>query len=520
MAAIEGGRPHTAAPRRIGIGRRLVVAGQLMMGLRTHDFRAAGTFVKMKFGKPMSLSVLPSFAGWVLKQMFVDIPEAVAEVRFADKLDNTPLWLTIPNPLANHPWAQDADARLPDEVDTLVIGAGMTGGALAYHWGRHAPAERHLAVLEMDDPASGASGRNGGSLVMGRFFHMVRKLLEDYWERTDQHGGAGYRTALATRFAEAYCAAAYRNAEMIVDTIRSEGIDCDHTRNGWIQLRDGSQQQDLDESVRLAEQYGFTDWARIRPAEIERLSGLVSATDSGISQRAGQYHPAKWVWGLFRVALTRPNVRLYTRTKVLRVVDAGEAYEVHTSRGTIRARHVVSATEAYTAALHPQFARALEPFQTQLCAVQASPPRLKPGITVSSPTWFGERRGDTVILGSDETRIPDRAAGQNKPSRWITKFVLGEVQRYAGRFPMRVVNEWSGSVGFTVDQFPMVGVWDGKRQYVVGGMCGSGTGVSFNASRCVVNRILGRTGEQDDYPAEFFAPSRLLSPATHPWPKA
>lgn len=72
-------------------------------------------------------------------------------------------------------------------------------------------------------------------------------------------------------------------------------------------------------------------------------------------------------------------------------------------------------------------------------------------------------------------------------------------------------------MSYTPDEYPIVGVMDGHRQYIIGGMNGSGTGVSFNACRCVVNRILGLTDEPDDYPAEYFAPSRLLDPQQHNW---
>lgn len=505
-------------PRRVGLARRVAVATGLILGLRRHDFRAARTMMKMKYGPGYGGLDYPRFGLWVLRQMFIDLPQAMATARFSPNLDRTPYWLTLPNPLTNHPWAATPDAALPKATDTLVIGAGMTGGALAYHWSKSAPADRQLVVLEMNDPSTGASGRNGGSLVMGRYFAMVKKLLEDYWAETSQHGDAAARSRLAVRFAGAYCASAYRNAEMIAETVANEGIDCDYRRNGWIQLRDESQQEALTESVDLANHYGFTDWARITPAEIERLSRVLSPTDAGFSRKAGQYHPAKWVWSLLDRALKATNVQLFTRTKVTGIEDCGDSYLVRTTRGDISARHVVLATEAYTANLARQFSGKLQPVQTQLCALDARPKGLSSFITVSSSSWFGERRDGKVVLGSDETTLPDRLAGQNKPSRWITKFVLGEVQRFTGRFDMVVQNEWSGSVGFTVDQFPVVGSLDGKRQYIIGGMCGSGTGVSFNASRCIVNRILGRSDEQDDYPPEFFAPSRLLDPARHPWP--
>jgi glycine/D-amino acid oxidase-like deaminating enzyme len=126
-----------------------------------------------------------------------------------------------------------------------------------------------------------------------------------------------------------------------------------------------------------------------------------------------------------------------------------------------------------------------------------------------------------VLIGSDATRVPDREAGRIRPSRFITKFLAGEMKRYYQDDPYHyhVTHEWSGTPGFTPDEFPVVGLLDDKRQYIIGGQCGSGTGVSFNAARCICNRILGITDEPDDYPAEYFAPSRLLDPQGHPWPR-
>ena len=51
-----------------------------------------------------------------------------------------------------------------------------------------------------------------------------------------------------------------------------------------------------------------------------------------------------------------------------------------------------------------------------------------------------------------------------------------------------------------------------------GGMCGSGTAVSFNSARHVVQQILQLEGP-DDYPAAYFAPTRVLDPHNHPWPE-
>ena len=63
-----------------------------------------------------------------------------------------------------------------------------------------------------------------------------------------------------------------------------------------------------------------------------------------------------------------------------------------------------------------------------------------------------------------------------------------------------------------------MGSIDGEGRWIVAGMCGSGSGVSFNGARCIVNRILELDDEPDDYPEPYFAPSRLLDPSNHNWP--
>src|SRR6185503_2197336 len=97
-------------------------------------------------------------------------------------VSKTPVWLAEGNPLANHPWSLNPGAQLPPRAAVVVIGAGFTGGSLAYHGAKHRGRDL-LVVLEMDDPATGASGRNGGEVVMGRYFAMVYKSVLNHLPR-------------------------------------------------------------------------------------------------------------------------------------------------------------------------------------------------------------------------------------------------------------------------------------------------------------------------------------------------
>lgn len=88
----------------------------------------------------------------------------------------------------------------------------------------------------------------------------------------------------------------------------------------------------------------------------EMLSGVKGAKGA-FSFTAGSVWPYKLVMHLLRLAVGR-GVNLQTRTPVLRVAeerDEDGRWIVETPRGSVKARKVVYATNAYTAGLAPQY---------------------------------------------------------------------------------------------------------------------------------------------------------------------
>jgi glycine/D-amino acid oxidase-like deaminating enzyme len=497
--------------------RRLRVGLGLLFGVRGHDFRAGRSYMNLVYGQhPWPVRIL-RMCGWTLGQVFSTIPQALTSVTFADRVSKTPIWLAEGNPLANHPWGTDAQARLPEAVHTVIIGAGMTGASCAYHWSKQAGDETAI-VLEMEDPAWGASGRNEGLVVMGRYFAMVQNSVRRHLEKARPQLQADEQEQLSSQFAAAYCRSAYKNADLIEQTIRDEEFECDYQRSGWIQANDQAGQPALRASIEAGTEHGFDDWTLVTPQEVWEKGGMKVDAPAGFSRQAASFHPAKWVWSLLRKAMEKPNVQLFSRTKVTGVEAKGDLYLVHTDRGTIKAQAIINAVESHTAMLHKRCGEFIHPVQTQAASGAGGPESMKPHVGLSGRRGFFGRHGDDkVLVGSDSSRVPAHRANCNNPSRFLTKFLMGELHRYFGRSHVHVTHEWSGTPGFTDDEFPVVGLLDDKNQYIIGGMCGSGTAVSFNAARHIVQQILAVDGP-DDYPAAYFAPSRLLDPGNHPWP--
>ena len=487
---------------------RIQTVFELIAGLRRHDFRAARTWINTFYpGRAWPVRLL-LFLQWALHAIWVEIPETARWATLAKPLSRTPIWLADGDPFDNHPFSKEPAARLPEQVEVVVIGAGMVGAAAAYHWSKLGTAP--LVVIEMNGVASGSAGRNEGLVVMGRYYYYVHATTLDFLTRTRPDLDEAARDRRAHEFAAAYARAAYANGEMIAETIEREGIDCEYKRRGWVQVPGASGLERLNASTRMAEERGFRDWVKIPSGEVFDRAGLKTDRPAGFSIGAATWHPAKWVWGLMRIALSSPSVRLYTRTKVLRVEDEGDWYAVHTQRGIVRTRYLINATESHTPLLFPGFHDKIIPMQTQAAWGASDGGTMKANVGISSDRAFFGRHGNGILFGSDATRVPDHEAGRNQPSRFITRFLLTEMKPQFNVQRVEVAHEWSGTVSYTPDEFPIVGLMDGKRMYMVGGMAGSGSGVSFNGARHVVHKILGIEGP-DYYPEEYFSPKRLMA---------
>ena len=59
---------------------------------------------------------------------------------------------------------------------------------------------------------------------------------------------------------------------------------------------------------------------------------------------------------------------------------------------------------------------------------------MQPHVGISGTRAFFGRHEGRVMIGSDATRVPDREAGRIQPSRFITKFLLGEMKRRHSHF--------------------------------------------------------------------------------------
>ena len=433
-------------------------------------------------------------------------------------LNDEPFWFRGGHPLANY----QSRPALPESAEVVVIGAGLTGASAAYHLGT-APAgqtPRRFVVIDKADPAGEASGRNGGSfqLIPENSVGVYQGIANERMAFLQRcYGGMPSHVLQAegARQAALVLGLALRNRNALRDIIQRENIDCDFSPRGWLHLAHSEvAEQVICEEATFAAQHRhlFEIWPR---RKILEEVGMKSDFLARFVPDDGTYHPFKYVCGLIGVALNA-GVELYTRTRVSAVESASaDAHRVVTERGTIVARRVIVATNAFTAELFPALG-AIRPRQSQVMVTEHAPDRTRGRVvtTEDGPAFFSQPRDGArdgrapLLLGGGQDRPME-----NPSSRRRSPQVHALLLRLRDRFFPELHGqppsaEWVGPMAFTPDQLPVIGF---LRPGVIIAAGFNGYGGSYTTAAGQAAAHMALTGTAPAWvPADVFSPRRLL----------
>jgi glycine/D-amino acid oxidase-like deaminating enzyme len=364
------------------------------------------------------------------------------------------------------------DAR----ADVCIVGAGYTGLWTAYHLLRGDPS-LSVVVIEREIAGFGASGRNGG-WCSALFPASAAKL-------TRRHGAGA---------AEAMGAAMRETVDDVGKVVAEEGIACDWVKGGTVTLARTPVQL-----RRARTEPGFLD-----ATQASALVGATNVLGGSFTPDCARVQPARLVRGLAR-AVERRGGRIHERTAARRI---GPRHVV-TDRGTVRARTVVRATEAWSAQLSP---RSVVPVYSLIVATRPLSAEFWAAAGLAGGQTFTDGR-HLIVYG--QRTADDRLVfgGRGAPYHWRSAirpgFDLDERVftglRAAARdlFPALVEDDfthaWGGPLGIPRDWHAGVGFGpDGVG--AAGGYVGDGVGTSQLAGRTLAAMILGRDDPVTELP--------------------
>ena len=235
----------------------------------------------------------------------------------------TPFWL-------DDPQRPQPTSALTDTInaDLVVIGAGFTGLWTAY-LAKEADSSLDVALLEAEEVAIGASGRNGG---------FVAASLTHGFENVRNHWPKELSTLTAMGQA---------NLDEIEVTVKRLEIDCDFLRSGELLVALEPYQEvelhnQVEQSAAFDEKFVWLDQRQTRSMVNSPLylGGLYN--QKGVAL----VNPAQLAWGLRRACL-KLGVRLYESTPVLSLEEEDKVIKVNTAYGHVQAKRVAIATNAF-----------------------------------------------------------------------------------------------------------------------------------------------------------------------------
>jgi glycine/D-amino acid oxidase-like deaminating enzyme len=384
---------------------------------------------------------------------------------------------------------------LPTFTDVAIIGGGYTGLAAARQLARRGA---DVTVLEQHHLGWGASSRNGGFVLQGfkpEMEELARMVGSDRAKRMFQ------LTLEAMRLLERL--------------ITEEEIACDFSHCGALTLAaKQSHMPGLEQSADFLRHQLRYETELLARADLSREIGSARYYGALLDPGGCSLQPAKYVRGL-ALAAERAGARLLEQTEVTGVRKRGTLFEVQTSRGSLRARDVLAATNGYTPPALAKLRRRVIPIGSYIIATEPLTDelagRLIPRGRVLSDTknllyYFRLSPDKRMVFGGRASFTPASA----RRSAAILRKGMAEV--FPELAKSRVEYAWSGRVAYPIDHLPHAGQLGGIHYSM--GYCGHGVALAtYLGTR--MGEVIAGSGQLPDLGGKRFRAIPLFN--GFPW---
>lgn len=320
--------------------------------------------------------------------------------------------------------------------DVLVVGAGIAGAVAAL---RLQAEGVNVAIIDADEPGSGATGRSGGFIVPSFSAVSPRQLYNSR--------GAG---------AEKLLGEIAGSADLLFQLVKEYDIDCGGGQGGWFQPvhseagLEGSR-QDLDLWRAVGADIDILD-----AAETCRRTGLEGYRGSLLAHSGGAVHPVKLIYGLLRAATER-GAKLHTHCRARGIERRDGRWWANTEQGTITGERLLVCTNARSADLGLE--RCIVPLRVCQVATKPLGPSAREGLIGQGQSVADTRRNLFTYRFDEQWRL---ITGAMPVLPMLNTEALGKAlaSRLARSLNLAQVPEieylWFGQASVTHDRLPAI----------------------------------------------------------------
>lgn len=361
--------------------------------------------------------------------------------------------------------------------DVAIVGGGFTGVSAMLHL-----AERgyDVALIEANRIGWGASGRNGGQLIDGFVeSHRIEKRLgADAAKIT-------YQMGLDCR-------------DIVLQRIEKYSIDCD-LKLGYIELAlTNSHVGDLKSWLAAKQQAGYPHAMKfLGRDELHTAVGSDRYLAGLVNMGNGHLHPLNLCTGEAAAAVAI-GATIFEQSPVTKICH-GDKPAVMTATGTVHAKKILLAGNAYLGRTEPRLRGKVIPVGSYMMATEPLPAELRNELLPQDMACVDIRSAlDYFRLSADgrmlwggmcnySGRVPKSISASLRPS--MLK-VFPQLEQ------ARIDYEWGGDIAISLNRVPQFGRIEGNTYYVQG-YSGHGVAPTHIAGKILADIVAGESEQFD-----------------------
>ena len=353
------------------------------------------------------------------------------------------------------------------EVDFLVVGAGLVGGAAAYF--AHHGHGRDVVVTDARAAGLGASGRNAGFMISG---------LDTFYHRAiEQYGHAVAREMWAL---------SARSLALWRSFVQSSDRHVPLNECGSLLLAETPEEaKELESTARALDKDGIEiNYHSRDPLGRGYHAGIEQPLDAGVQP-----------YLLTRSIMAQSGAELIANNEVYAIECADERVTVYTRRHRFLARHVLLCTNAWSPQLDPYFVGKVVPTRAQCLVTEPLEHNPLPwcGYSDYGYMYYRSTFDGRFLLGGGRRHFQSQENGtsEDRLNPHVQAFLDSYLRKYFPDVTAPVAQRWSGIMGFSCDGLPLVGTLPGKpRVGFAVGFSGHGLAMGAASAERAVDKLL------------------------------